>query len=57
MHEKLCCLIPVFGPTKEIDILDIFTKHFEERGIDMQTIFAATTNGIYILLAPSGYDR
>ena len=33
VHEKLCCLKPMYGTITEKNILDIFTKHFEERGL------------------------
>ena len=44
-HEKLCCLKPKYGTTKGKDILNTFTKNFEERGIDMKKIFSVTTDG------------
>ena len=45
LHEKLCCLKPMYGTTKRKDILDTFTKHFEGRGIDMKKRFSVTTDG------------
>ena len=45
VHEKLCCLKPMYGTTTRKDILDTFTEHFEERGIDMKKIFSVTTCG------------
>ena len=45
VHEELCCLKPMYGTTTGKDILDTFTKHFEERGIDMKKIFSVTTGG------------
>ena len=45
VHEELCCLKPMYGTTTGKDILDTFTKHFEERGIDMKKIFSVTTDG------------
>ena len=39
VHEELCCLKPMYGTTKGKDIRDIFTKNFEERGIDIKKIF------------------
>ena len=45
MHEELCCLKLIHGTTTGKDILDTFTKHFEERGIDMKKIFSATADG------------
>ena len=45
VHEELCCLKPIYGTTTGKDILDTFTKHFEERGIDMKKIFSVTTDG------------
>ena len=45
VHEELYCLKPMYGTTTGKDILDTFTKHFEERGIDMKKIFAVTTDG------------
>ena len=53
-HEDLCCLKPMYGTTKEKDILDIFTKNFKERGIDTNKIFSATTDGA---LAMIGHHR
>ena len=35
----------MYGTTTEKDILNTFTKHFEERGIDMKKIFSVTTDG------------
>ena len=31
VHEKLCCLKPMYGTTKGKDILHTITKKFEER--------------------------
>ena len=31
VHEELCCSKPMYGTTTGKDILDTFTKHFEER--------------------------
>ena len=45
MHEELCYLKPMYGTTTGKDILDTFTKHFEERGIDMKKILSVTTDG------------
>ena len=45
VHEELCCLKRMYGTTTGKDILDTFTKHFEERGIDMKKIFLVTTDG------------
>ena len=33
VHKELCCLKAMFGTTTEKDILNTFTKHFEERGL------------------------
>ena len=35
----------MYGTTTGKDVLDTFTKHFEERGIDMKKIFSVTTDG------------
>ena len=35
----------MYGTTTGKDILDTFTKHFEERRIDMKKIFSVTTDG------------
>ena len=45
VHEELCCLKALFGTTTGKDLLDTFTKHFEERGIDVKKIFSVTTDG------------
>ena len=45
MHEELCCLKPTHGTATGEDILDTFTKHFEERRIDVKKIFSVTTDG------------
>ena len=45
MHDKLCCLKLMYGTTTGKDILDTFTKHFEERGIDTKKIFSVTIEG------------
>ena len=45
VHKELCCLKLMYGSTTGKDILDTFTKHFEERGIDMKKIFSVTTDG------------
>ena len=44
-HEKVCCLNPIYGTTKEKDILDTFTKNFEKREIDIKKIFSVTIDG------------
>ena len=46
VHEKMCCLKPMYGTTTRKNILDTFTQHFEERGIDMKKIFSATTDSV-----------
>ena len=51
VHEELCCLKPMYSTTIEKDILDTFTKHFEERGIDMKKIFSVTTDGASAMTA------
>ena len=43
-HEELCCLKPMYGATKGKDILNTFTKNFEERWIDIKKIFSVTTD-------------
>ena len=43
VHKKLCCLKPTYGTTKGKDMLDTFTKNFEERGIDIKKIFSFAT--------------
>ena len=45
VHIELCCLKPMYGTTTGKYILDTFTKHFEERGIDMKKIFSVPTDG------------
>ena len=45
VHEKLCCLKTLPGTVTGKDILDVFTKHFEKKGIDMKKIFSVTTDG------------
>ena len=45
VHEELCCLKRIYGTTTEKDILDTFTKHFDEMGIDIKKIFSVTTDG------------
>ena len=45
VHEGLCCLKPMYGTTTGKDILYTFTKHFEERRIDIKKIFSGTTDG------------
>ena len=42
VHEELCCLKLMSGTTAGKDILDTFTKHFEERGIELKKIFSVT---------------
>ena len=44
-----------YGTTKGKDILDTFTKHFEERGIDIKTIFSVTTDGAPALIEQRGF--
>ena len=44
-HEKVCCLNPIYGTTKEKDILGTFTKNFEKREIDIKKIFSVTIDG------------
>ena len=44
VHEELCYLKPTYSTTKGKDILDIFIKNFEERGIDIKKIFSVTTD-------------
>ena len=44
VHKKLCCLKPMYGTAKGKDILDSFTKNFDEKGIDIQKIFSITTD-------------
>ena len=45
VHEKLCCLKPMYGTTTGKDVINTFTKLFEERGIDMKKIFSVTIDG------------
>ena len=45
VHEELCCLKPMYGTITGKDILDTFTKPFEEWGIDLKKIFLVTTDG------------
>ena len=44
-HKKVCCLNPIYGATKEKDILDNFTRNFEKREIDIKKIFLVTIGG------------
>ena len=44
VYEKLCCFKPMYGTIEEKDILDTFTKNFEEREIDIKKIFSVTIN-------------
>ena len=50
VNEELCCLKPMYGTTTGKYILDTFTKHFEERGIDMKKIFSVTTGGVPVMI-------
>ena len=45
VHAELCCLKSIYGTTKEKDLLDTFTKNFEERGIAIKKTFSVITNG------------
>ena len=45
VHQKLCCLKPMYGTTKEKDILDFSPRTLEERKIDICEIFSVTTDG------------
>ena len=45
VHEKLCCLKLKYDTTKGKDILNTFTKNFQERGIDIKKIFSVITDG------------
>ena len=45
VHEELCRLKPMYGTTKEKDILDIFIKNLEEREIDITKMFLVATDG------------
>ena len=45
VHEKLCCLKPKYGFTKQKGILNTFTKNFEARKIDIKKIFSVITDG------------
>ena len=51
LYEELCCFVPTHGSFKVTVILQTFTKHFEERVIDMQKIFAVTTNDAHTIVA------
>ena len=53
-HEKVCCLNPIYGTTKEKVILGTFTKNFEKREIDTKKIFLVTIDGT---LAMMGQQR
>ena len=44
VQEELCCLSPMYGPTKGADILEKFINHFEKIHIDVKKIFAVTTD-------------
>ncbi len=44
VQEELCCLKPV-PETKGEDIARIFIEHFEEQNVDINKIFAVTTDG------------
>ena len=45
VHEKLCCLKPMYDSTTGKDILDTITKNFEEKEIDIKKIFSVTVDG------------
>ena len=49
VHEELCCLKPMYGTTKGKDILNTFTKSFEERGIDIK-VFLVTADGALAMM-------
>ena len=53
VREKLCCLKPMHGTTKRKDILDTFSKNFEERGIDIK-IFSVTIDGARAVMRQHG---
>jgi len=53
VHERLCCLKPMYGNTKGKDILAPFLKHVEEREIDIK-MFLVTAEDI-IKLSSSTY--
>ncbi|KAK0146239.1 General transcription factor II-I repeat domain-containing protein 2 [Merluccius polli] len=45
VREELCCLKPMPDTTKGEDIARALIEHFEERGINMDKVFAVTTDG------------
>ena len=47
VHEELCRLKPMYDTTKGKDILDTFTKNFEERRIDIKKISSVVMMGQY----------
>ena len=53
VHEELYCLKPIHGTTKGKDILDTFTKNFEERGTDIK-IFSVTIDGASAMMRQQG---
>ena len=54
VQEELCCLSPMSGSTKGIDILEKFIDHFEKIQVDIKKIFAVTTDGAAAMV---GHDR
>ena len=54
VQEELCCLSPMYGSTKGIDILEKFIDHFEKIQVDIKKIFALTTDGAAAMV---GRDR
>ena len=45
VYEELCCLAPLFNTTTGEDILLAFVKFFEKQGVDLNKVFAVTTDG------------
>ena len=54
MHEELCCVKPMHGTTTGKDILDTFSKHLEEKQIDMKKTFSVATDSASAMIGQHG---
>jgi len=44
LYEELCCLIPLGGTVKGVDIITEFVSYFENQNININKIFCFTTD-------------
>jgi len=44
IYEELCCLIPLGGTVKGVDIITAFLSYFENQNININKIFCVTTD-------------